>query len=180
METEITVVMRAANFMGNWILSASYTLHMLATVLWVGGLVFQAIFLLPLLTKPSLDASSSRSISLMQTRFLPLAWLSLAVLFGTGLTQMTAHPQYEGLLAIQNRWSIAILVKHLSILPMVAITAFQSLILHPRLQRELLRSKSNPERGKHQATITAEKRLVTVNVFFSVLVLILTAIARTS
>jgi uncharacterized membrane protein len=166
--------------MANWILSASYALHMIATVLWVGGLVFQAVFLLPLFTKPALDVSTRNNITLLQARFLPLAWLSLAVLLGTGLTQMAAHPQYEGLLAIQNRWSIAILAKHLSIVPMVAITAFQSLFLHPTLQREQLRAKSNPEQAVPKEALFTEKRLIVFNVILSMLVIILTAIARTS
>lgn len=166
--------------MQDWILTVSYALHMIATVLWVGGLVFQAIFLLPFLTKEALDENSRSGLMLLQTRFQPLAWLSLAVLLGTGLTQMAAHPQYEGLLAVQNRWSLAILAKHLSILPMLAITAFQSLVLHPQLQREMLRSTRSGSPPQTLAPLLRERQLILANTGLSVIVLILTAIARTS
>lgn len=166
--------------MPDWILSASYALHMIATVLWVGGLVFQAFYLLPILTRPDLDQQSLKTLSILPARFQPIAWLSLAVLLGTGLTQMTAHPQYEGLLAIQNRWSIAMLAKHLSILPMAAITAFQSFFLHPRLKRELLKAARKQTSPDTSAVLAEDKRLVILNVILSGLVLILTAIARTS
>ena len=166
--------------MPDWILSSSYALHMIATVLWIGGLVFQALYLLPILTRPALDEQARKTLSLLQTRFHPIAWLSLAVLLATGLTQMTAHPQYEGLLAIQNRWSIAMLAKHLSILPMAGLTAFQSFFLHPRLQRELLKAAHKQTAAQMIAVLAEERRLVVLNVILSGLVLILTAIARTS
>ncbi len=166
--------------MQDWILSISYALHMSATVLWIGGLIFQAIFLLPFLTRESLDGNARNGLTLLQTRFQPLAWLSLAVLLGTGLTQMSAHPQYEGLLAVQNRWSIAILAKHLSILPMLGITTFQSFVLHPRLQREMLRSKHLASAPQTLAPLRREKQIVIVNAVLSIVVLIFTAIARTS
>ncbi|MDF1499071.1 MAG: CopD family protein [Anaerolineales bacterium] len=166
--------------MPDWVLTTSYALHMLATVLWIGGLIFQALFLLPLLTQDPLDTTAKNNLSMLQTRFQPLAWLSLAVLFGTGLTQMAAHPQYEGLLTVQNRWSLAILAKHLSILPMLAVTGFQSFVLHPRLQRELLRSRSAGAGPILLRSLRSERRLVVLNAFFSIAVLIFTAFARTS
>jgi uncharacterized membrane protein len=168
------------DLMPGWVLTSSYALHLLATVLWIGGLVFQALFLLPFVTRTQIDGTATVNLSLLQKRFQPLAWLSLTVLFATGLTQMAAHPQYEGLLAVHNRWSIAIIAKHLSILPMLGITAFQSLFLHPRLQRELIRTKSHGSETQTMQTLKEERRLVVLNAILSVAVLILTAIARTS
>jgi uncharacterized membrane protein len=176
-----TAVTEANDSVPAWLLSASYALHMLATVLWVGGLTFQSFFLLPLLTRESIDDSVLHNkLVRLQTRFQPIAWLSLAVLLGTGLTQMAAHPQYEGLLALRNRWSVAIFAKHLAILPMLGITAFQSFFLHPGLQRELLKKKNQDTQPHETVGLSAEQRLVLVNVVLSVLVLTLTAIARTS
>lgn len=176
-----TAVVEADELMPAWLLSVSYALHMLATVLWVGGLIFQSLFLLPLLTRGSIrDSKLQIKLIKLLTRFQPLAWLSLAVLLGTGLTQMAAHPRYEGLLALTNRWSIAIFIKHLMILPMLGITAFQSFLLHPSLQRELLKKKSLETNAGDPGELRIEQRLVAVNVILSVLVLTLTAIARTS
>jgi uncharacterized membrane protein len=176
----VAAVTGANSPMPDWILSVAYTLHMLATVLWVGGLVFQSLFLLPMLTSNSLEFGARDKLTFLQTRFQPIAWLCLAILFGTGLTQMTGHPQYEGLLAIQNRWSVAILIKHLSIVPMLGITAFQSFFLHPGLQRELLKAKHADTSHGASKALRTERQLVMTNVLFSIIVLALTAIARTS
>jgi putative copper export protein len=182
METEMGTVVatEATESMPGWILTISYALHMLATVLWIGGLLFQALFLLPLLSQEPLKTKTSLNLTLLQTRFQPLAWLSLAVLFGTGLTQMAAHPQYEGLLAIRNQWSIALFAKHLSILPMLAITAFQSFVLHPRLERDMLKASRPSFQSNSSTTLRTEKRLIAVNTLFSIVILVLTALARTS
>src|SRR5436190_9397084 len=40
-------------------------------------------------------------------RFNPLAWISLAVLVASGLTQMSASKNYQGLLRIANPWAAA-------------------------------------------------------------------------
>lgn len=168
------------NDVPDWILTASYFLHMLATALWVGGILFKAFILLPLISRKPSNGSEATSLLMLQSRFQPIVWLSLAILLGTGLTQMTAHPQYEGLLAVGNRWSVAIFVKHLSIVPMVVITAFQSFVLHPRLQRMQLRyTRSDPHPAAGGA-VHNERRLILTNALLSFVVLVFTALARTS
>lgn len=179
-EAEMVVATGAAESMPDWVLTSSYALHMLATVIWVGGLIFQALFLLPLLARNSLDRITAKNITTLLTRFQPVAWLSLAVLFGTGLTQMSRHPHYGGLLSVQNRWSLAIFAKHLAILPMLAITGFQTFVLHPRLQREILKSSRSDSSSTTFVSLKHERRLVAANSVLSIVVLILTALARTS
>ena len=111
--------------MPGWVLSAAYWLHMAATVAWVGGLLFQAV-LLPGATRGLEPRARARFFDSLSRRFQPIAWLSLAVLVFTGLTQMAAHPRYAGLLVIEGRWAQAILAKHLAFGGMVLIAAVQT------------------------------------------------------
>ena len=166
-----------------WLLTAAYSLHMLATVTWVGGITFQAALLLPLALQPEAPPQELRKLlRSIRRRFQPLAWLSLAVLIGTGLTQMAANTHYEGLLVIENRWSVAILLKHLGIAVMVATMAYQSWVLYPQWARlELIHARSSSEEDRVGVeAFRREKRLVRVQLVLSALVLILTAIARTA
>ena len=122
-------------------LTLAYWLHMAATVVWIGGLTFQSFILAPIL-EPRRTSSSA-----FAGDFEPLAWLSLAILIATGLTQMSANPNYTGFLSISNRWSAAILIKHVVIGLMVALAAAQTWWLQPRLARLLLvaaRASSEP------------------------------------
>jgi uncharacterized membrane protein len=163
-----------------WALSLAFWLHMLATVAWIGGLVALIVLVLPV-ARIVLDANSySRFLEHLQRRLDPLGWLSLAILLATGLFQLSASPNYEGLLSISNRWAISILVKHILFLGMIAVSAYMTWGLLPNLRRiALMRSKGiEPEE-----TEKLEKRevlLIRINLILGVLILGLTALARAS
>jgi uncharacterized membrane protein len=167
--------------MPTWVLTAAYAIHLLATVVWIGGLVFQAIFLLPATQSRLEPPMQLRLMTALRRRFTPLAWLSLALLTATGLTQMVAHPAYEGVLAIGDRWSAAIFAKHLAILLMVGAAAYQSLSIHPAYERLLLfQSKVDAAPEDISDLDRSTRQLLWINLILSVVVLILTAVARTA
>jgi putative copper export protein len=93
---------------------------------------------------------------------------------------MTENPNYEGLLAIDNRWSSAILAKHLVIAFMVVIAIYQTWILHPRIAHLALRQAHRldiaPEDTSRQ--LRRQVNLMRLNFYLGLLVLALTAIAR--
>jgi len=164
-----------------WILALSYWLHMLATIVWVGGLALMALVVWPgaravLGPGPELAALIRR----LQQRFSLLAWGSLAVLTATGLTQMVSSPNYTGVLVIDNPWATAILVKHLSIGAMIMIGLYMQMTLQPALARLALleaRGHAAPEAEKLRRR---ELNLTRLNLACGVLVLGFTAIARVS
>lgn len=156
-------------------LALAYWLHMAATVVWIGGLTFQSLVLAPLL------GPESDLIDRVRRRFEPLAWLSLAVLIGTGLMQMTANPNYTGLLSIDNRWSAAILVKHVLIAAMLLLAGYQTWALQPRLARlRLTASVAGRSAGETERLLRHRRRLLHLQTAVSMLVLALTAVARSA
>ena len=165
-----------------WILTTAYALHMLATVVWIGGIAFQTVLLLPAALPFSSAQTMFELYQKLWRRFQPLAWLSLAVLTGTGLMQMAANRNYAGFLSIENRWSIAILLKHIAIAFMVALMAFQTWVLYPRWARlELILARSSGQTDAGEASLLQrENWLIRIQLALSALVLILTAIARTA
>lgn len=151
-------------------LALAYWLHMAATIVWIGGLFFQSVILAPLLAQVS---ERARLLERLQQRFQPLAWLSLAVLIGTGLLQMSASPNYQGLLSIANPWSRAIFAKHLAIAAMFAVAAYQTWVLQPRIARLAMLEAADDAQRRFQ-------RLARINLALGILVLGLTALARTA
>lgn len=166
-----------------WALSLMYWLHMAATVAWIGALAALTLVILPA-ARTSLEADAlSRFLEAIQRRLDPLAWISLVVLAGTGLFQMSANPNYTGLLSIDNRWAAAILTKHLLFLVMGAVSAYLTWGLLPRLQRNALlqaAGKMDPAGAAANAAVLQrqEQRLVRLNLLLGILVLALTALAR--
>ena len=90
--------------------------------------------------------------------------------------QMAGDPNYDGLLQFNNAWSIAMLLKHISIIGMVVVGLGLQFGTIPALERATLlveRGKGDPaafERLRKQ-----ELRLTWVNVVLGVAVLAFTA-----
>jgi len=164
----------------DWALIFAYWLHMLATVAWIGGLVTLSILVLPA-ARQTLDARAYADLlTRLHRRLDPLGWLSLLVLAATGLLQMTASPNDQGFLAFSNRWAVAILVKHIVFLGIIAISAYLTWGLIPRLQRAALLLA----RGQGAASLPdlqkQEALLMRVSLTLGIVILALTAIARVS
>lgn len=163
-----------------WALSLTYWLHMLATVVWIGGLAAMVLLVLPA-ARRSLDASAyANLLANTQRRLDPLGWVCLLLLAGTGLFQMSASPNYQGFLAIDNRWAVAILVKHLVFFAMIGVSAFITWGLLPRLQRAAMRQAHGLEATEAEKLQRQQTVLLRLNLALGALVLALTAVARVS
>jgi uncharacterized membrane protein len=154
---------------------------MAATVAWVGGLVFQSL-LLPSATRSLEPLSRARLYAALARGFQPVAWISLAVLIFTGLSQMAAHPSYAGFLTIDGRWAQAILAKHLAFGAMVLVAGWQTWGVQPHLDRLLLlqAAGAQPSDDELPGTLRSWDRLTRANAALALVVLALTAIARTA
>lgn len=158
-------------------LAVSYFFHLVATIVWVGGLVMMVVLVWPevsraLAEKPELYALLTR----LRKRFVPWTNLSLAVLVMTGFVQMSADPNYKGFLQFSNDWSKAILLKHIAVIGMVACGMFLQLGVSPALERATLlleRGKGDP--AEWQRLRRQEVRLTWLNAALGILVLAFTA-----
>lgn len=163
-----------------WALTLAYWLHMLATVAWVGSLAAITLLVLPAARKTLDMPGYITLLEGIQKRLDPLAWFSLVLLTGTGLVQMTGNPNYAGFLALNNSWAAAILLKHLVILGMVAVSASLTWGVLPRMRRVSLRLSQGIDVEEAWLLQRREARLIRINLVLSAVVLALTAIARTA
>ena len=153
------------------ILAISYFFHLIATVVWLGGL---AVFVL--LIFPAGALVPEALMVRLRKRFIPLTNFSLVVLIFSGLIQMSGDPNYDGVLQFTNEWSRVILLKHLVIVGMLIVGVVMQWGIAPALDRQNLLS----ERGKGDAAQVArlrrdESRLTWINVLLGAAVLGLTA-----
>ena len=161
------------------LLALSYFIHLLATVVWLGGLMVLTVLVIPEVRR-ALDGSPALAsiTSRLRARFAPISNLCLAVLLITGMFQTAGDEHYEGLLAFDNAWSIAILLKHVAIVGMIAVGLSLQYRIVPALERTSLlieRGKGDP--AEYERLRRRELRLTWVNIGFSVLVLACTAYA---
>jgi uncharacterized membrane protein len=164
-----------------WALAIAYWLHMAATIVWIGGLFFQAAILAPAIARSLPIPSRAALLLAIRRRFEPLAWLSLAVLAFTGMTQMAANPHYVGFLQIHDSWSAAILTKHLLIVIMVATAAVQTWVVQPHLDRVVILDARGAAPGDElKQLLHRQSRLSALNLALGMIVLALTAVARSA
>ncbi len=163
-----------------WLLAASYFFHLIATVVWIGGLVTMALVVWPGIRRAVTDSAAfGRAIEAIDTRFRPLSNISLVVLLLTGFVQMNANQNYKGLLSITNVWAGAILLKHVSIIGMIAVGAVMNFGIQPALRRNAMLAANGVATEAEEAVLRKRlDRLARANLILGVLVLALTAVAR--
>lgn len=159
-----------------WILAISYWIHLLSTVIWLGGMALMAMVALPALRKGTLADNQWFDL---QRRFLPWADVSLVLLLFTGFVQMTNDPNYSGFLTVDSVWAWAILLKHIAFIGMVAIMAYVQFVLYPGMERMQLLGEKRPLLAEEeQAKLShREVTMLRLNLACAVLVLFFTAIA---
>jgi uncharacterized membrane protein len=126
-----------------WVVALSNTIHLISTVIWIGWSA-----LLPLVVAPrAFEAHRDGDgwVAVMARRVPPLAYGALAALGATGMIQMGAHPEYEGMFAITNLWSTLLLVKHLLILGSVTLIFYLGQSVSPGLRLAMRREALGKE-----------------------------------
>jgi len=159
-----------------WLLVASYWVHLLATVVWLGGIALMAFIAWPALRQGAL---SSNQWFQLQKRFLPWVNAALVLLLITGFIQMTNDENYNGFLAVDGMWAWAMLLKHVAYVGMVALTAYLQFALYPAMSRLALLGESRPEMAAAERDRLAQRemRFLRLNVVCAMTVLFFTAIA---
>ncbi|NWF69291.1 MAG: CopD family protein [Chloroflexi bacterium] len=159
------------------ILAISLFFHLLSTVVWIGGLLILTVLVWPE-TRRALENTPTlyTLLTRLRQRFAPLSGLSLALLIVTGLTQMSLDPHYEGILQINNTWSMVLLLKHVVIGGMALAGLAMQYAVAPALERASLLV----ERGKGDPREWARLRqreiwLTRLNLLLGVLVLAFSA-----
>ena len=121
------------------VLAISLFFHILATVIWIGGILLITFLVVPELNRSLADQPALHQLlTRLRARFTILGNLALALLIVTGLLQMTADPHYDGLLQLDNDWSRVLLIKHLLILLMALTGLALQFGVAPALERASL------------------------------------------
>ncbi len=147
------------------LISLSYWLHSLATVIFIGYFVLLAFIFLPVLSKSGNGAALSEISKQSRT------WMygSLGIFLITGIYLTLVDSNYMGLGNFSNAWAIAMLVKHILIAVMIALGFWYNAILRVGP----LMSSNNPA-----PAIARFRTYMNAMAICGVLVLLLTAFAQ--
>ena len=163
-----------------WALLLSFWLHMLATVVWLGGLAALALIVLPAMRRSLKPGDFAVWLAELNKRLDPIGWFSLGLLTFTGLLQMDSNPNYVGFLNLSNLWSQAICLKHIAFIGMLLVTGYVTWGVAPALQRAALKRAKGLGEKADQIWVRRMQMLMMLNLTLGLLVLAFTALARTS
>lgn len=118
------------------ILTLSHFFHLLATVIWIGGIILILLVILPS-AKVALESAPvvGRLMQEITKRFTPMANISILVLIVTGVVFISHEKNLTGFLDFKNPWNLVMLLKSLLVAVMIIIHFYRGLILNPKIER---------------------------------------------
>ena len=147
-------------------------IHLLAAVVWVGGMVFLSVVLVPVLRRGGLFAQYAMLFRTVAYRFRALVWGAMGILFATGLVLATGRsiPVIE-----PRQWPTIFAVKMSLVALLFSLTLLHDLVIGPYVRRILAMAET--ERTAHQTTLVKYSVLVPrLSLLVALLVLLLAVV----
>jgi uncharacterized membrane protein len=116
------------------ILITCYWAHLVATVVWIGGIIFILFFAMPS-ARQILGAESAKLMGDISRRFTPVANLSIIFLVFTGAVMAWLNEEYSGITFLGKDWTSALMLKLLLVFAMIVIHFYRGLVLGPKIMR---------------------------------------------
>ena len=116
------------------ILIACYWIHLIATVVWIGGITFILFIAIPS-AKQVMGGEAGKLMGAISKRFTPIANYSIILMIVTGVVLTAVNKQFLGIGNFGNSWSLGLIVKHVLVLVMVAVHFYRGLVLAPKIAR---------------------------------------------
>lgn len=164
------------------ILSLSHFLHLLATVIWIGGIMMILLVILPG-AKESLESAPmiKRLMKEITKRFTPMANISILVMIATGIVIAHYEQNFTGFLDFNNSWNVVMFLKHLLVALMIIIHFYRGLILNPKIGKLSAEINNSQVESSLAPKVTRLQRfsldLVKTNFVLGLIVLLLTGIS---
>ena len=160
------------------VLSLSHFFHLLATVVWIGGIFMVLLVILPgaktSLESPPLTGKLMKEIT---RRLTPIVNISILVLIFTGPIIGHYGKNMTNPLEFYNHWTPIMGVKHLLVVSMVVIHFYRGWFLTPKIGRLSIQAEGTPSLSSQVARLQKfSLNLVKANFALGIMVLLVTAV----
>ncbi|NQU34763.1 MAG: DUF4149 domain-containing protein [Bacteroidetes bacterium] len=129
--------------MDNPILQIAFDfIHLMATIAWIGGMFFNFLVVMPTVNKVLDPATTGKFMQVLYKRVRIIVYVSLLLLFVTGIPMKIASEYYVAIINFDNNWEIAGFIKHVfvGLLALMAIYNFE--ILMPKVSKLAMQEPS--------------------------------------
>lgn len=159
------------------ILSLSHFIHLLATVIWIGG-IFMVLFVILPSARKSLESSAMAGLMKEITgKFTPLANTSILLMVITGVIIAFYEQKFVGFFNVSNHWNGMLFSKHVVVAMMIIIHFYRGLVLAPRIGRLSAQTAGSTTLPSEIARLQKlSLNLVKTNMVLGIIVLLVTAV----
>ena len=144
-------------------------LHLLTAGAWIGGLLYLAAVLLPVLRRMD-PATASAALGRIMPRFSRLALFSAGLLFVTGLGNLALHT-LDPAAVLDSDYGRIVALKHLLFLPLLTLAALSNRLVQPHVPTLLAVEAPGPSAAWPRTLVGA----VRAQVALGLLILLLAA-----
>lgn len=124
----------------------SILLHVMAAVVWIGGMVFLGIVLIPALRQSELGAKTVEVMHRTGVRFRNVGWVCIALLVVTGLVNLTrwgvGWQRFTSADLWCTDWGRVLAVKLVLVAVALALSGMHDFVIGPRATARLRRQPS--------------------------------------
>lgn len=149
-------------------------LHQLATIAWIGGMFFNFLAVMPTVGRILDSATAGKFMGFLMRRVRVIVYVSLLVLFVTGIPMKIASKYYVAIINFDTSWEIASFVKHVfvAILALLALYSFE--ILAPKI------AKLAPNGPSEQLLLlrTQQKKLAAASFLLGVIIVFISVMMK--
>lgn len=147
-------------------------LHLLATIAWFGTLFVNIAILRGAVEKTLTPAAAGPFLKMFMKKARIVVYVSLAILFVTGIPLKIVSPYYVSIINFSNTWQIFMFIKHMfvAVLALLAIINFEIII--PRFQK-LTASGPSSELEKRKKL---QQSVGILSVFLAFLIILISAV----
>ena len=153
--------------MSTFFVGLSTWLHALATIIFIGYYLFTSLIYLPVFERQMQSNALRDLLEQISARLRPFFGGSLLIFLITGTHLMLINKNYQGLgNFFANPWSVLIIIKHVLVLPFLALAIFS--------ERAFLRQISD----ERPEALRQFRWALNINMILGVVILLLTSIAQ--
>jgi uncharacterized membrane protein len=154
------------------ILSSMNWLHLLATVAWIGGMIFVIAAVTPAAKETLEPPVMGRFMGSLMKKFRVMIYVSIGLLVATGIVMMFMNEESGGTFDFGNTWTLFLVLKHIFVLILIILGIYMMEVIVPKIGRLGAKGPS-PEMAKAQKL---QMRIGAINFILAILILICTAV----
>jgi uncharacterized membrane protein len=148
--------------------------HVMATIAWIGGMFFNFLVVMPTITKVLDPATAGKFMGAMLKRVRVVVYVSLLILFVTGIPMKIASEYYVAIINFDNTWEIIGFIKHVFV-GLLALLAFYNFeILAPKAGKLAAKGPSAEMQGLKKK----QMMLGAVSFLFGIIIIALSSVMR--